>query len=110
MRDVVAEAGLEASALARDHKSVRVRLLALLEEGRSVEPGGGSTSVALESRSMLSAARGGPGCLMGDAEMSAILREAVGSLKAFSGGSTKDIVGEAVVEVSKLGLDAEGGY
>lgn len=108
MRDVVAEAGLDASALARDHKSVRVRFLALLEEGGSVEPRGGSTSVVLESRSMSSAARGGPDCLMGDAEMSTALREAVGSLKASGGGSTEDMVGEAVVEVSRLGVDAEG--
>ena len=102
--------GLEASALARDHKSVRVRFLAFLEEGGSVEPRGGSTSVALESRSMSSAARGEPDCLMGDAEMSAALREAVGSWKASGGGSTEDMVKEAVVEVRKLGLDADGGY
>lgn len=110
MHDVVAETGLEALALARDHKSARVRFLALLEEGGSVKPRGGTTSVVLESRSMSSAARGGTGCLMGDAEMSTALQEAVGSLRASGGGSTEDMVEEAVVEVSRLGLDAEGGY
>ena len=104
----MAEAGLEASALARDHNSVRVR--PRLEEGGVVESVGGSTSVVLESRSMSSAARCGPDCLTGDAEMSEALR-VEDSLRASSGGgSTEDMVGEAVVEVSKLGLDAEGGY
>ena len=96
---MVAVAGLVASVLARDHISVRVRPLALLVEGGCLSPGGGSTSVVVESMSISSAAGSGAGCCRGDAEISSALRDVVGSVGGSDGGATEDMAGEAVVGV-----------